>query len=599
VRRAGASTRLLGCPAVATLESGRAVSRRSVLDRSRERLRPAMPTTPPARRKSSGHRAGLAAVFVIGAVALGWAMFVAARAAYGGNSDDATLVLQGQSMAAGHLTLSGWDLSYDAFWLSEVPLYAIAVALLGVRAELMYLVPAVVAVLVVLTAGWLASDPDRAGGEARPTAARSGSRRLQVVAVSSCVAMLLAGPSPVLSWYLLQAGWHAVTALWCLLAFAGVTRSSSWRGLALAVVFLAAGLLGDLLTAVIAVAPLLVAAAVAVRRCGTAGAARRHLVAVVGGCVLAILLRLLAVAIGTYSIGSRSVLAKPSQIVVNVGAIPDRIGGLFGLTDIVPGVHASPWPLRVAHLLVLLAVLAAFASALFELVRGVIVGRGRPSATVQPAAAGPGGADAASWRLDDILVLAILADLGAYALFATYTNISLTRYLLPGAIFASLLFARRVRWAMSRRGPSPARWITATSMALLCCCAVDFGLDSMGPAAPQEARPLAAFLAGHGLREGIGDYWSSSIVTVDSAGAVVVRPVQLGPRHSLERYDKQSSAAWYAHPAFRFFVSDRAHPWQGVTRAAAVRAFGAPATTYRVGTYQVLVWTHVLQVGTG
>ncbi len=75
-----------------------------------------------------------------------------------------------------------------------------------------------------------------------------------------------------------------------------------------------------------------------------------------------------------------------------------------------------------------------------------------------------------------------------------------------------------------------------------------------------------------------------------------MRPVQLGPGHSLVRYNKQSDASWYEGVPFRFFVSDTGNPWQGVTSGAAVRAFGSPARSYEVGTYRVLVWSHPIHV---
>jgi hypothetical protein len=550
---------------------------------------------------------------VIGLTALVALFVLASRAAYGGNSDDATLVLQGQSMAAGHLTLSGWDLSYDAFWTSEVPFYAFAVAAVGAREEVMYLVPAVVGVLLVVVAAWLALGARGRGGEgdADPlrtgdAAARGGTgdaRRagrlpgvagdLATLVPLGLVVALLALPSPALSYFLLQGGWHAVTALWCLVAFAGIARSSGRLGLVVAIVFLAAGLLGDLLTAVLAVAPLLVAGAVATRRCGTWRAGYRYVVAVVGGLLLAGLGRLIALQVGTYSIGSRSVFAAPSQVLRNIASIPDRIAGMLGVTDVVPGVPSSPWPLRLAHLLLLVVVLAALVLALTDLVRAKA---GRDSTARGGSAASQRGQDD-EWRLDDLLSLAVIADFGGYALFATDGNIALARYLVPGVVFAVVLAARLLGRLVRRHRQALGPWPALAGLAVLALCALDFGIGSIRSAAPQEARPLATFLAEHHLRAGIGDYWSSSIVTVDSAGAVAVRPVQLGPHDALVRYDKQSSAAWYRDASFRFFVSDTANPWQGVTSAAAVRAFGAPARVYDVGTYRVLVWTHALRLG--
>src|SRR5271154_6056723 len=40
----------------------------------------------------------------------------AARHAFAGNSDGATVVLEGVALRHGHLLLNGWNLSFDSFW---------------------------------------------------------------------------------------------------------------------------------------------------------------------------------------------------------------------------------------------------------------------------------------------------------------------------------------------------------------------------------------------------------------------------------------------------------------------------------------------------
>jgi hypothetical protein len=102
-------------------------------------------------RQQAPRRSRILATVVVVAVVLLIVLFdLASRHAFGGNSDDATLVLQGQSISSGHFTLQGWDLSYDSFWTVDVIFYALAVRLLGVSPELLNLVPAVIAALLVL-----------------------------------------------------------------------------------------------------------------------------------------------------------------------------------------------------------------------------------------------------------------------------------------------------------------------------------------------------------------------------------------------------------------------------------------------------------------
>ena len=67
-------------------------------------------------------------VIVVGAAV--WALFyVASRHAVAGNSDGATVILEGQSMQSGNLGLAGWSLSWDSFWSIDAIFYAFAVAI--------------------------------------------------------------------------------------------------------------------------------------------------------------------------------------------------------------------------------------------------------------------------------------------------------------------------------------------------------------------------------------------------------------------------------------------------------------------------------------
>jgi hypothetical protein len=349
-------------------------------------------------------------------------------------------------------------------------------------------------------------------------------------------------------------------------------------------VLLAAGLLGDLLTLTLAVIPLVLAGALATHRSRDWKAGRRHFAAVGGGLVLAVCARGVALAIGTYSIGARSIWASPSQILTNIKAIPDRLTGLFGVTSLVRGLAGSPLPLRVVRGALLAFVALAVIAALIDIGRA-LVSRGQPRGPVLE-----------HWRLDDLLVIAFLGDLASFSLFAADSTVNMPRYLVPGFIFAAVLSARTMTRLVRERPGWDARRLVLLGAIVIALCATDFGLDTIGPSAPQEASQLSTFLTSRGLRVGIGDYWSSSIVTLDTRGAVSVRPVDLSPSGTLMRYHKQSTSAWYEGQSFQFFVFDQAHNWHNVNAAAADKTFGPPSRVYSVGTYRVLVWAHDVRV---
>jgi hypothetical protein len=223
--------------------------------------------------------------------------------------------------------------------------------------------------------------------------------------------------------------------------------------------------------------------------------------------------------------------------------------------------------------------------AIVAIVRGIATRAARPPA-------------AEDWPMDDLLLLAMFGGFGSFILFATVSDFSLARYLVPGFIFSALLAGRVVARFVRQHRLTGARYLAGAAL-IMSLAVVDFATNTLGDTAPQKATQLSSFLVQHDLRKGIGDYWSSSLVTVESSGAVAVRPVNLGPGGTLVRYDKQSTAAWYAGQAFQFFVCDTADDWHNVTAAAATKTFGEPSIDYKVGTYEVLVWPHPVHISVG
>ena len=111
----------------------------------------------PTRRRAGVRAATVAALLAVsvGSVAL---LDVIVRSVAIGDSDGATVILEGQTMSAGHLLLPAWSLSLDSFWSIDAIFYAIAVHLFGVRGNLIFLVPAVIAAVVILVTATMAMD---------------------------------------------------------------------------------------------------------------------------------------------------------------------------------------------------------------------------------------------------------------------------------------------------------------------------------------------------------------------------------------------------------------------------------------------------------
>jgi hypothetical protein len=164
-------------------------------------------------------------------------------------------------------------------------------------------------------------------------------------------------------------------------------------------------------------------------------------------------------------------------------------------------------------------------------------------------------------------------------------------------IFSIVLTARIVGRGIARLRKRNGQ-VAAMSVigAFLVCYAVEFGVQLTHAVPVRHTQPLTVFLEQHNLRDGIGDYWSSSLVTVDSGGDIRVRPVYAKTPKTIVRFDRQSSADWYGKQQFDFLVYDTARPWRGVNANSAAQAFGTATHTFRVGTYRILTWSRPIHI---
>lgn len=511
-------------------------------------------------RTQTGWLVGACAVAAVALTLLYYAVSVHLVA---GNSDGATVVLEGKAMAQGNVALAGWRLSLDSFASIDVPFYALGVLLLGVRPALLHLVPAALAALVVATGAALAA---------------AGHRRIAAGAGAASVVAILALPGPDLGFYLLQGPWHVGTALYCLVAFGFVAfRPTPWRAAA-AAALLAAGMLGDLLTVALGSLPVLAAGLVAARSERRLRAAALPVLVALGAEILAVCGRLVEDAAGTFTLVNRNLPLSTHQLADNIGFVPRRVSALLGLGAI-PADPASNGP-SVAQWLHLPAVVLVAAAVLVATVRLV-------TRLVRPRQAPVAGTSLA--LLEDCLLFGLVADLAVFVVGAASNNPEYAKYLTPGVIFAVVLGGRLVaQMVAGSRARALGAAFVASALALVAGFAYDAaaGVDSV----TQPAAALGTFLLAHHLRSGIGDYWSSSLVTVQTDGQVVVRPVALGYADKLRRDARQSAYDWYGGQRFQFFVCDLARPWRGVNVATAEATFGEPSTTYAVGSYRVLVW---------
>ncbi|HKH88036.1 MAG TPA: hypothetical protein VKA05_04400, partial [Acidimicrobiales bacterium] len=194
----------------------------------------AAPEAAPASTRSRGglgRKAAVVLTAILGIVGLVIWLYAASIHANQGDSDGATVVLEGQAILHGHLLLHGWALSLDSFWTVDALVYAVAIAVAGARPSLLYAGPAVIATAVILV-GILMARENRRGAAA--------------VAGGFTVVALLAFPTHSMASFFLRGPLHVGTALWSLIAFWAMRRGRFGLGWAIAVLMLVLGMLGDL-----------------------------------------------------------------------------------------------------------------------------------------------------------------------------------------------------------------------------------------------------------------------------------------------------------------------------------------------------------------
>ena len=511
----------------------------------------------------------MALATLAGFVALVVLLYSASVHAVIGNSDGATVVLEGQSMGTGNLLLHHWSLSLDSFWSVDAIFYTLTVLVTGVQSLVLHLVPALIAAMVIVTGSLMA---------------RIGRRGISALASVATVLALLGLPSHVLALVLLQGPLHVGTVLWCLVAFTGLRRGRLGWGWVMAVALFAAGALGDLQMVALGMVPATVGGLVAMARTRDYHQGITTAAAPLAGLLVAGVVRLVTGIFDTFSIARAHPAATRLQILPNMGRVATWGAHMLGLGGGQYGYGGVPTPLELVHILGVAAVVAGVVVAAVSLIRGVIGG---------PRVTGP----AEGWRIDDLLVAAFVADLVVFVALTSSGDENFSRYLTGAVVFGAILAGRAVGRMVDGIGSTwPRRSGAVLGVGILSAFAagVAFNLAAGAPARPYEQ--LGQFLEAHHLDNGIGDYWSASITTVATRESVAVRPVIATPAGHILRYSRQSTADWYSGRSFRFLLYDTALPWGGITSSSAAGTFGPIAHTYDVGTYRVLVWSHPVTV---
>jgi hypothetical protein len=542
---------------------------------------------PPATRDVVRRRL-LASVAVAAAVILLFVAYLRISRTYTENSDSANILLMSWDMLHGNLLLHGWYLSDVSFYPTELPQYAVLEALFGLHADTAHVAAAMTYTLVLLLAVLLARGRTSGRPEMSsawpPMALTAGLMIAPQLGVGVFVLLLSVG--------------HIGTAIPLMLTWLVIDRARPrWFVPVIVGLLLTWVLVADPLVLVVGIVPLAAVCAVRVIRAvltaaprdrGAALQARWYEVSLAAAAILAYGLADLANRL--LSANGGFVLHLLGYQLAPVHTWPKHAWvtgeGLLALFGAKPQGPAAELAFALLHL----AGVALVAWAMCRVARRFL-----------------------SWPdlISQVLLVAIVLNVLVYvpSTLADATDLNAREFavVLPfAAVLAGRVLAAPLAVGAHDGQPAIVGWLRGARWraGLASVLAVGY-LASLGYAAAQPPVPpanveLAAFLADHHLTNGLSGYWQSSIVTVDSNGAVAVRAVWAD---TLRPYPWEAKASWYDPRSNRatFLVTDRQPGYFNYFQpdAAVLARYGPPARTYQVGPYTVLVWDKNLLDGPG
>ncbi|HZR54038.1 MAG TPA: hypothetical protein VFB06_31620 [Streptosporangiaceae bacterium] len=524
--------------------------------------------------------------WAMGALAVALLFYVYWRLSWSGaaNSDSAAIAIQAREILHGNWLLRGWWMADVTFYTTEVPQYALLEAVGGFGVWVVHVAAAMSYTLIVVLAALLAKG--RATGSEGWTRALLGGGIAASPQVSGALIMLL-GPD--------HTGTVVpVLATWLVIDRAGPggrpPGSPRDRGqpsprtpLAPVIVCLLLTwiMVADQVVLLTAIGPLIAAAVVrAFRR----HEGRRYELALAAAAAVAaglgVVIPNLITRLGGYKVWHFQTHTMPlSKLPRDAWHTVEAVLELFGANVFEP--HSPVEAVLVAiHLAGVLAAIAAL---------GIAVAR--------------------FFREDAILVpglaVGIALEIGAFLVTIHSSNLASIREIVAvmplGAVLAGRLLAAPLL-RLARASLSRARTVAVAAVAAVVLAGYlgSMAYDAARASVPSANQELATWLAGHGLTGGLAAYWQAGSITLDTGGKVTVNSVVVTRQHKLGVYYWESDRAQY-NPAMHsatFVVAGGPAvdvPMPGMERAA-IRTFGPPAHTYRVGAYTVLVWqTNILR----
>ena len=509
------------------------------------------------------------AAFIVAGLAL-FAVYLRLSRTVPENSDQANILLVASDMLHGNLLLHGWYLTDVSFYTTELPQYALLEIFFGVHANTAHIAAAMTYTLVVLLAVLLA---------------RGGfTSRAAVIAMAIAAGIILAPQLGVGVTALILTVGHIGTAIPVLLIWLLLDRAPQrWWVPVLTGLGLAWVLVADQIVLVVGVVPLAVVcalrvlqAAVRERSLSRGLAGRTHELSLIAAAGVAAGLAWVAErvlrALGGY-------ILSPVPFKFTVHDLPANLNSLWALPQIFGadyrGLAGGPYYTALLHMVGLAVVVLALLLLAWRFFAGAAL-------------------------IDQVLGVAIVLNIGLFVV--TSAGSEGPHEIAVVAPFGAALAARMLAGpqaagaqAEGARAAGLARRARAVAygagVVVLAGYLGGLAHDVVQPASPPAFARVASWLQAHHLRYGLGGYWESSIVTVQTDGQVKVRALlkpTLGPDLWLAKPAWYDPAAQQANFVVLSSTPGFTNNWE--PRALISKYFGRPAQGYNFGPYTVMVW---------
>lgn len=466
------------------------------------------------------------------------------------HSDDASILLQAKSFLEGNVFMKGWHVPPDSFWTIDILIHSCFMAIFGFTPNLMNIVPAFIYSGIVICTLILVKN--------KRTWKESALGLLITLVITALPSMRMIGlisHSPI----------HLGTILFVLIALVLFNDLHTGKRLKITIIivlFLLSAI-GDPYAIYVFFVPFILVHVFFMFRKKDKQEHLFWIIATVSAIVVSKIVLMLVTKIGGFFVHpENSVFASLDILSHNIKLTISGILDLYGS-------NFFGNPLKSIESLESVMRISLIGVVIFSCIKAIHL-----------------------WRLNKhntmsmFLLSSIVVTILAYSLSTQPTDSYSSRFLFPVVIFGAILAGKYISLSFNRR------FIVGSVTILFISSMMFFTVRLNAPIPNNPTEELEIFLKDKNLKTGYGEFWTSSIVTVESNLQVRLRPVA-SDKIKIVPIDWLSDDSWYNEPANFLVFDDKGT----LSYETAVNVFGPEDEKYQVGHYTVLIWNKNIAIG--